>query len=243
MSFIMAGTAIVSAGLGIGKAISGAKQKRAAEAERKQAEAEMQDLKNQYAGLDISNPYLNMENVYEDMTVNKQEAEFEKQMAEQNQANILDQMRQGAGGSGIAALAQTLAQQGQLQAQKAAVSIGQQEEDIQKAMLDEQKRIQGLEIGGEIQKRADEKDRIGTFMDFAATDAEAAAQKEIAGRQQMMSGITDTVGAVAGGVGGIAGAKMEGMPLGKDFWSKDLVGDTGLTQLQLFQQAQAQKNQ
>ena len=68
-----------------------------------------------------------MENTMEDLTINQQQAEFEKQQAMQSQANIMGQMRGAAGSSGIAALAQSLANQGSLQAQRASASIGAQE--------------------------------------------------------------------------------------------------------------------
>ena len=98
------------------------------------------DTSNIYAGVknpmaDVRNPYERLntqfENVYEDMTVNQQQAQFEKQMAQQQQANTLQGLRGAAGGSGIAALAQAMANQSQLQAQRASASIGAQESQIQ----------------------------------------------------------------------------------------------------------------
>tara|TARA_R110002020_G_scaffold471145_1_gene697664 strand:+ start:682 stop:1602 length:921 start_codon:yes stop_codon:yes gene_type:complete len=84
--------------------------------------------------LDVSNPFEGMQNAFagmenkmEDLTVNQKEAEFASQQFAQSQSNIMSGLRGAAGGSGIAALAQSLAQQGQLAAQKSAAGIGQQE--------------------------------------------------------------------------------------------------------------------
>jgi hypothetical protein len=102
--------------------------------ETAQAQQEYDLMKERFMGLDtsnlysdVSNPYANMENVMEDLTVNQQQAQFEKQMGQQQQANIMQQMGGAAGGSGIAGLAQAMANQGSIQAQRASASIGQQE--------------------------------------------------------------------------------------------------------------------
>ena len=122
MSFVMAATAVVSAGLGVYKAVQGKKAADDAKDAADAARIEMERHKKAFEALDTSNPYLNMENTMEDLTVNQQQAEFEKQQAMQSQANIMGQMRGAAGSSGIAALAQSLANEGSLQAQKASAS-------------------------------------------------------------------------------------------------------------------------
>ena len=80
---------------------------------------------NAYDGM--KNQMEGMENAFEDLTVNTQQAEFEAQQNAQNQANIMSSMAGAAGGSGIAALAQSMANQGAQQAAKASASIGAQE--------------------------------------------------------------------------------------------------------------------
>jgi len=86
---------------------------------------QFQGMENQYAGM--KNQFAGLENTMEDLTVNQQQAQFEAQQFQQSQANIMDTMAQSAGGSGIAATVQALAQQGQLQAQQSSASIGAQE--------------------------------------------------------------------------------------------------------------------
>jgi hypothetical protein len=139
MSFLLVGAAVVGVGAGIAKAISGSKQKKAAKKAEAAAKIEMNKQKEKFANMDTSNPYANQENTMEDLTVSTAEADFAQQKSQQNQANVMQQMKGAAGGSGIAALAQTMANQGQLAAKKASLSIGAQERVNQTARLSEQK--------------------------------------------------------------------------------------------------------
>ena len=103
-------------------------------------------LINQYASL--TNQYAGLENVMEDLTINQQQAEFEQQSFAASQANILSGLREASGGSGIAALAQSLAQQGQIASQKAAASIGMQESANQRLAAAQAGRLQTQEAKG-----------------------------------------------------------------------------------------------
>ena len=85
----------------------------------------------------------------EDLTVNQQQAEFERDTFQRSQANILQGLRGAAGGSGIASLAQSLAQQGQISAQRSSASIGAQEAANQKAAAMQAGRIQEMERRGQ----------------------------------------------------------------------------------------------
>jgi len=80
------------------------------------------EFENVYAGIDTE-----FENVYEDLTVNQQQAQFQAQQGSQQRANIMQGLKGAAGGSGIAGLAQAMANQGQIQTQQISASIGQQE--------------------------------------------------------------------------------------------------------------------
>jgi hypothetical protein len=70
-------------------------------------------------------------------------------MAQQQQANIMQQMGGAAGASGIASLAQAMANQGLIQAQRAGASIGAQESQIGIRRAAEASRLQTLERRGE----------------------------------------------------------------------------------------------
>ena len=218
MSFIMAGAALVSAGVGVYNAVQGKKAADAAaeeaerariEMERHRAEFEKLDTSNPYEGMQnmMTNQYEGMENVMEDLTVNQQQAEFEKQQAMQSQANIMGQMRGAAGASGIAALAQTLANQGALSAQQASASIGEQEAANQKAAAEQAKNIQELQltregeiqaedirlrdlnIEGELMSREMEAAKIQSLMALSAGDVSSAQALQQQGMEAMTAGI------------------------------------------------------
>ena len=223
MSFLLVGAAAVGVGAGVAKAISGSKAKKKAKEEEARAKAEMQKQKEAFANLDTSNPYENMENTMEDLTVNQAEADFMKQQQQESQANIMQQMRGAAGGSGIAALAQTLANQGSMDAQKAAISIGKQEAANQMAERQEAGRLQGLERQGELISRDQERNKVSTLLGMAQSDKAAASQKVAAADQKMWSGISGAAGALSSGLTGMQSAGMfQGKPA-------DPTGGTGVT--------------
>ena len=105
------------------------------------------DTSNPFQGM--TNPYAGLENTMEDLTVNQQEADFQAQQFAQSQANIMSGLKGSAGSSGIAALAQTLAQQSQLASQKSAASIGKQEANNQAAAAAQAGRLQSQEAKGD----------------------------------------------------------------------------------------------
>ena len=191
MAFIVAASAVISTGVGVYQAVQGKKAADAAADEAEKARVEMEKQKKAFEALDTSKPYLNMENTMEDLTINQQQAEFEKQQAMQSQANIMGQMRGAAGSSGIAALAQSLANQGSLQAQRASASIGAQEAQNQKLERGEASRIQGLEREGDLMSRNMQMGKIDTLMGMAAGDVTNAQAMQATGNAQMMAGIGD----------------------------------------------------
>ena len=139
------------------------KQKREAERKERAARAQMKRQEAVYRGIDLSNPFENLtnrfeglqnqyaglENTAEDLTVNQQQAQFEREQQQMNQANIMSNLKGAAGSSGIAALAQSLAQQGQIGAQRASASIGQQEARNQQMSATQAGRLQEMEARGQ----------------------------------------------------------------------------------------------
>ena len=191
MAFIAAGAAIVSAGVGLYKAIDGGIRAKKARKAAEKAQREIDKQKAMFASLDTSNPYANMENTMEDLTVNQQSAEFMKQQQMQSQANILDQLRSSAGGSGIAALAQTLANQGNLAAQKASADIAKQEQANQTAERQEASKLQSLEREGELISRQAEAGKIQSLLGLAADEKSNQLAAQSAARGDMFEGISD----------------------------------------------------
>lgn len=220
MSFAIVGAVAIGAAAlkatgGIAKGVAGIIQTKRAAKEQKKAQEELDKNKALYASLDTSNPYMNMENTMEDLTVNQKEAEFMKQQQEQQRANILEQMKGAAGGSGIAALAQSLANQGSLDAQKAAVSIGKQETANQLAEAKEASRLQGLEREGELISRQAEFGKVSSLMGMSADEVAAARARKEAATAMTMSGADDIVSS-AGDLATTA-SSIAGVPGGQDY--------------------------
>jgi len=217
----MAGAALVSAGVGVYKAVQGKKAAEKAAEEAEKARGELEKHKADFANLDTSNPYKGMKNVYadqentmEDLTVNQQASEFEKQQQMQSQANILGQNRASAGSSGIAALAQSLSNEGALAAQKASVGIGEQEAANQKSStaeasrlqdqkLSEDSRLAGLERDGELKSRQMQADKVAGMMGLSAGDVNSATAMQTQAQNQVTQGWSDAAGGVGSAVGSI----------------------------------------
>ena len=148
MSFIAAGVGLAGSAVSF---FGNRKKQKQAEREQAKAKKQMMQQRQKFENMDISNPFANMqnqfaglENTMEDLTVNQQEAQMMNQQGQQQRANIMDQMSGAAGGSGIAALAQQMAQSGQLASQQASAKIGAQEVRQQREM-DRQSSLLGMD--------------------------------------------------------------------------------------------------
>ena len=193
------------------------------------ARTELNKQRAAYEGLDTSNlaanvvnPYANIqtqfENTFEDLTVNQQQAQFQAQQGAQQRSNIMQQMRGAAGGSGIAALAQAMANQSQLATQQTSASIGQQEAANQRAMAQGASTAQAREIAAQQQiaqgegarqaqvlagaqaARGLEYDKTTNLFGMASGELAAANQAVEAARAQKQQGVSDLIGGVAGGL-------------------------------------------
>tara|TARA_R100000700_G_scaffold9764_2_gene14175 strand:+ start:8652 stop:9404 length:753 start_codon:yes stop_codon:yes gene_type:complete len=204
MAFAIVG-AVVGAASAAYKIIDGAKQARDAKEEAKRAKDEYDRNKDMFAGLDTSNPYANMENTMEDLTVNQQAAEFMKQQQMQQRANIMDQMKGAAGGSGIAALAQAMANQGALDAQKASADIARQESANQQLQAQEASRLQSMERQGEVMSREMERAKVTGLLGMSQSEMQQAEAKRAAANEAIASGI----GALGGVAMNYAGVRSE----------------------------------
>jgi len=191
----------------------GGKRRKAAARAREAYDAQ----KKIYSGLDTSNAfedlqnrYEGMENTMEDLTVNQQQAQFEKQMFQQQQANTLSQLRGAAGSSGIAGLAQAMANQGATQAQRASASIGQQEAKNKLLAAQQASKIQQLERAGastvdqlkakgELSSMQMEQSKQATLLGMDAQAATGAQQAVLQGQQMMTQGLSTVVGSYTPG--------------------------------------------
>ena len=141
---------------------------------------------------EVENYYEGMENTMEDLTVNTQQAEFQMQQGAQQRANIMQSLKGAAGSSGIAGLAQSLANQGTLQASQVSSNIAQQER---------QNQIMMAKGAGQLQQQ----ERAGmSASDMAQRGGDAMVQQAEMSRQSTLLGME--YGGMAGANAGVQSA-------------------------------------
>ena len=217
MSFVAVAIGVGVAGAGIAGAVMAGQGSEERAAEARAARAEMERYKREYKNLDTSNIQANvrnqfrgMENTFEDITINQQQAQFEAQQGAQQRANIMQNLRGAAGASGIAGLAQAMAQQGALATQRASASIGAQESRLQFAKAQEASRLQTLEREGELKAqearlkgaetaRGLEYQKTSTLLGMAQQRSAAARQAQAQAKQAQIDAITG-IGTNLGGM-------------------------------------------
>lgn len=181
----------------------GGKQRRE---DQRIAREEYNSRKSDYQNMEFSNPYSNMTNVYEDLEVNTQQADYMSQQQNQSSANMMDALSASAGGSGVAGLAQSLANANTQAAQQSSMVIGQQEQANQQAMLGEQSRLNNMEAQGNAMVDQQEQTRTKTLLGMSQTRYREANQARQKARDTMMAGIGQMGSAMISGVD--SGAKM-----------------------------------
>ena len=207
---------MVAAGIGIAQ---GATQIIGGIQERARLRREMSRTKKQFRknrdtlrNLSFDNPYAdiqtNFENPYEDLTVNQQQAQFQAEQAAQSRANILSNLQGTAGPSGIAGLAQTLANQETQQQAAISANIGAQEAANQRLTAQGAASVQAMEAQAEQQvaqgedlRKQRERQRTMNIMSLRAGRDEGLAnlrQQRAQATQNVVAGIG---GVVAGGLG------------------------------------------
>ena len=173
---------------------------RARRQEQRAARADLATQRQAYESFQFQDPSRNLTNTFEDLTVNRQAAEFAAQQQQQGLAGALGQLQGAAGSSGIAALAQSLAQQQSRNLQAASASIGQQEAANQMARAQGQQSLERARAAGAqyVQER-----------EFARTEDmyETAAQRKLAAdeaRKQATEGLVGGIANLAVGAGRVA---------------------------------------
>ena len=180
-----------------GGIIGSGKRKR----EQAEAQAEFNRNKARMEGADTSNLNKNMENTMEDLTVNTQAAEFQAQQQAGGFANTMDKLSSAAGGSGIAALAQSMAGAQSKAAQAASADIGRQEASNQRAERTMAGQLQQQEIQGEYASRAAEKDKVDTMFGMSQQRLGAANEARDAATKSIIGGVGGVVGSAIPGLG------------------------------------------
>lgn len=160
---------------------------------RKQAQPEFDRSMEEFKNQDFSNVYANMENPFEDLTVNTRQFQLQSDALAQGLSDTMANLRRSAGGSGVAAFAQSLANQQARNVGAMSAQIGQQEARNQGLAAQGQMQLQRLEAAGEAQSRALRNQNISTRLGMSMNMLAGANRA----RQQAF-------GQIAGGVGNIA---------------------------------------
>jgi len=186
---------VAAAGIGAAASLIGGKRQRR-EARRQQAEmlklqkeqqALLEKQKDEFREIEFSNPYAGMENPFEDLRVATGAADFQAQQGAQQRANILGQLRGAAGTSGIAGLAQSMANQGQLQTQQISAGLQQQEVANELARAKGASFIDMQERTGETMVQQAESSRQATLLGMQygqSAGANEAYQQSVLNAQQ-----------------------------------------------------------
>ncbi len=165
-------------------------QRKAKYAEQRKAHDEHSRMRQRYMSLDVGDPYRDMTNPYENMTVNQQQANFEAQQQQQGLANMMGALQGAAGGSGIASLAQMMANQQSRNLSRASASIGMQEQQI--GMMTAQTEARRQEQGALI-ARKDARDSASTLYGIAMERKGAADKAAEEARMGLGMGIFNIV--------------------------------------------------
>lgn len=171
--------------------------------EQAAAQTEFNRNKARMEGADTSNLHTNVENTMEDLTVNTQAAEFQSQQQASGFANTMDNLSSAAGGSGIAALAQSMAGAQSNAAIQSSADIGRQESSNQAAERQMAGQLQQNEIQGAYNSRAAEKDKVDTMLGMSQNRLGAANAARDAATNSIIGGVGSIVGAAAPGLGNL----------------------------------------
>ena len=173
------------AGQMLGGIIGGGARRREQRAARREYSKYMQEFEN----MRFDNPYENLQNPFEDLTANQQEAQFLAEQQQQGLANTMGALRGAAGGSGVASLAQAMANQQNINLQKIAASIGQQEARNQAMAARGAMQLQMAEAQGEQYVQEREFGRTSTMLGMSQQRLAAANMARQQATQQLVGGI------------------------------------------------------
>ena len=133
-------------------------------AERKEQQKRVDKEVANYRAMKFTNPYEGMENTMEDLRVSTQAADFQAEQGAQQRSNIMQSLKGAAGSSGIAGLAQSMANQGQLQARQISAGLAQQEVGNEMARAGGAQQIQQMERSGDAMVQEAESGRQATIL-------------------------------------------------------------------------------
>ena len=189
--------AAIAAAPGVIKAVGSMFGSTGRKREERAATAELADRRQAYEQFQFQDPSRNLTNPFEDLTVNQQQSQFLAQQQQQGLAGTLGQLQGAAGSSGIAALAQSLAQQQATNLQASAANIGQQEMQNQLMRARGQQTLEQQRAAGAMEVQQFELGRTETLMDAAAQRKVRATAERTKARQDLVAGVGEAAGGVA----------------------------------------------
>jgi hypothetical protein len=168
----------------------------------------------QYENFEFTNPFAGMENTMEDLQVNTAAADFQAEQGRQQRANLLSGLRGAAGGSGIAGLAQALANQGTLQSRQISVDLAKQQSMNQKLAAQQGMQLQQLERQGDAAVQQALASRESTLLGMEMGEmagARAGVQSAYANQMAGLGAISGMQNARMGMYGQIIGGVAQGI--------------------------------
>jgi len=168
----------------------------------------------QYENFEFTNPFAGMENTMEDLQVNTAAADFQAEQGRQQRANLLSGLRGAAGGSGIAGLAQALANQGTLQSRQISVDLAKQQSMNQKLAAQQGMQLQQLERQGDAAVQQALASRESTLLGMEMGEmagARAGVQSAYANQMAGFGAISGMENARMGMYGQIIGGVAQGV--------------------------------
>jgi hypothetical protein len=185
---------------GIAGGIIGSGKRKAEEAA---AQNEFDMAKQSLLDRDISDPTKNLENQYEDLTVSTKADEMRVAGQQQALANTLGSMKSAAGGSGIAALAQSIAGQQSQNISSGLANLQSREADLAGTKAQAADSFQKTKMQGDLMQREMQQELATDKFQMAGQRLGAAKAARAAATESLMGGVTSLAGAgIAGGLGG-----------------------------------------
>jgi hypothetical protein len=171
-------------------------------AEEQAAQVEFDKAKASLLNRDISDPTKNLENQYEDLTVSTKADEMRVAGQQQALANTLGSMKSAAGGSGIAALAQSIAGQQSQNISSGLANLQSREAALAGTKAQAADSFQKTKMQGDLMQRQMQQELATDQFQIAGQRLGAAKSARAAATESLMGGVTSLAGAgIAGGLG------------------------------------------
>jgi hypothetical protein len=157
---------------------------------RQRAQADFDVAKQRFMERDLSDPTAGLSSQLEDISLSGQAQEMQLGAQQQALSDTMGSMRQTAGASGIAALAQSLAGQQAKNIQATTAGLAQQEANLQMAQAGEQSQLQQARMQGDLRQRSMQNEYNQDMLQMSGQALGRAKAAEQAGNQALIGGVT-----------------------------------------------------